>query len=662
MGCAQSTAVAQNLDLPPLDKPAPSTSGGGGGGGGEVIIYGTENCGWCSFVKEDFASAGIAFRFANTDDDANNTEMWAKAEEAGFGLDGTIGLPIVDIGGVIRLRPSSDDVAAIRRAPPSAPSASLRQFRSAVGRLHAVNRVALAARTFNPAILPGVSSSEDEEALRAMMSEMVAFDDASRHEWEDAHAALDQEKADQARRSDAQLAHRTDRAAKKLHGVEGAPAAAASTVSAVVRWTNRAAIAHKKAVAEEEAAEAAAPAESEGTAGEVILYGRDACGWCSHVADDFTANGIAFRKVDIDAESGCSEMWEKVRSCPEIGNNVGLPVVDICGKVTIRPTAADVLAIRKNPPRPVSAAAAEGEGGGSCDGDDCSIISHETGSREGGKPPLLSLEGALALSPPVSNFYGADGPQDEKLTIYGAFSERKCKLYCPTRGPIVTGVPFQLCLVTSTDVEEVGVLADGEFPVVASLQPLKVEDGKHVFFGEMLITAEASELTFYSVSHGEGGCSSLEGLFEWTGCITRSTQLAGSSSKESELKQAAAKAASGDLEGAVAHLDTALVYDSADAAVLVQRAELQLQRRVYDKAVADGTLALASDEGMLEAWKVVAEVTNHPKHIACWTDRSRVHVCFSLVRRYVNCQILFNLSRPRTKHNAHSIHLRLYIR
>ena len=83
--------------------------------------------------------------------------------------------------------------------------------------------------------------------------------------------------------------------------------------------------------------------------------------------------------------------------------------------------------------------------------------------------------------------------------------------------------------------------------------------------------------------------------------------MAGSSSKESEVEQATAKAASGDLEAAIEHLNTALVYDGADAAVLVQRAQVQLSRKLYDKAVADATLALKADAGLLDAWKIVAQ-------------------------------------------------------
>ena len=65
--------------------------------------------------------------------------------------------------------------------------------------------------------------------------------------------------------------------------------------------------------------------------------------------------------------------------------------------------------------------------------------------------------------------------------------------------------------------------------------------------------------------------------------------------------------ASGDLEAAVDHLNTALVYDGADVAVLVQRAQVQLSRKLYDKAVADATVALKADAGLLDAWKILAQ-------------------------------------------------------
>ena len=70
--------------------------------------------------------------------------------------------------------------------------------------------------------------------------------------------------------------------------------------------------------------------------------------------------------------------------------------------------------------------------------------------------------------------------------------------------------------------------------------------------------------------------------------ISKSQQLANSSSKEDEVQAADACASAGDLAGAVEHLNVALVYDGADAGVLTRRAELQLKQKIYDAAVADG--------------------------------------------------------------------------
>eukprot|EP01052_Picozoa_sp_SAG31_P013456 SAG31_NODE_809_length_11922_cov_15.915504_4_plen_284_part_00 len=68
------------------------------------------------------------------------------------------------------------------------------------------------------------------------------------------------------------------------------------------------------------------------------------------------------------------------------------------------------------------------------------------------KPTLLSLEECRQLRP-VTSYFGRDGPQDDKLTVYGTFGN--CALYAPTRGPLVTDAPFQFCLVTGPDVEEI---------------------------------------------------------------------------------------------------------------------------------------------------------------------------------------------------------------
>eukprot|EP01052_Picozoa_sp_SAG31_P013455 SAG31_NODE_809_length_11922_cov_15.915504_3_plen_485_part_00 len=142
------------------------------------------------------------------------------------------------------------------------------------------------------------------------------------------------------------------------------------------------------------------------------------------------------------------------------------------------------------------------------------------------------------------------------------------------------------------------------------MKPHKVESGqhftRHVFFGEMNLAVAATKLNFYNVQH-EDGRSSLAGLFEFDGCITKSQQLENRSRKEDEVQAADACASAGDVAGALQHLNAALVYNGMDAQVLTRRAELHLKQKIYDAAVADAERALSSDRGLSAAWAVLAE-------------------------------------------------------
>lgn len=71
------------------------------------------------------------------------------------------------------------------------------------------------------------------------------------------------------------------------------------------------------------------------------------------------------------------------------------------------------------------------------------------------------MAGALALRP-CTSACGEDGPGNELLTIYRAFTAHKGELYMPTEGPLPIGVPFCVCLRCSPEVQEVVVLADDQ--------------------------------------------------------------------------------------------------------------------------------------------------------------------------------------------------------
>jgi len=99
---------------------------------------------------------------------------------------------------------------------------------------------------------------------------------------------------------------------------------------------------------------------------ELIIYGRNGCGMCRNFKSQLEAEGIRYRMVDCDVDAGNQEMWAK---CSEGGitGSVGLPVVDVYGKTSIRPSIADVKARMSHMGKPLppkkTAPARRGGGG-----------------------------------------------------------------------------------------------------------------------------------------------------------------------------------------------------------------------------------------------------------------------------------------------------------
>jgi len=105
---------------------------------------------------------------------------------------------------------------------------------------------------------------------------------------------------------------------------------------------------------------------------ELIIYGRDGCGMCSHFKSQLESEGIDYRMVSCDDAAGNTEMWAKC-AASNITGSVGLPVVDVYGETSIRPSIADVKARmslmgkplpKKAKPAAKPAAPSRGGGGG----------------------------------------------------------------------------------------------------------------------------------------------------------------------------------------------------------------------------------------------------------------------------------------------------------
>jgi glutaredoxin len=77
-----------------------------------IIVYGRDSCGWCSRIKDAYDREGWTYRFVNCDSEAGNREMGGFLRENNH--QGSVGLPVCNIDGVMKIRASVNDVNEIR--------------------------------------------------------------------------------------------------------------------------------------------------------------------------------------------------------------------------------------------------------------------------------------------------------------------------------------------------------------------------------------------------------------------------------------------------------------------------------------------------------------------------------------------------------------------
>lgn len=81
-------------------------------GAPEVIMYVREQCWWCVNLSSEYDKLDIEYRKVDVADRLSRKEMWSKVRSAQLGR-GRISLPVVDIAGTLRVRPSAADVKQI---------------------------------------------------------------------------------------------------------------------------------------------------------------------------------------------------------------------------------------------------------------------------------------------------------------------------------------------------------------------------------------------------------------------------------------------------------------------------------------------------------------------------------------------------------------------
>lgn len=79
-------------------------------GHSHVFVYGRETCGMTTGFMSQLDAENIAYELKNCDSDEGGAEMWAKLQAAGH--TGSVGLPVVDMYGTTKVRPTVADVQA----------------------------------------------------------------------------------------------------------------------------------------------------------------------------------------------------------------------------------------------------------------------------------------------------------------------------------------------------------------------------------------------------------------------------------------------------------------------------------------------------------------------------------------------------------------------
>jgi uncharacterized protein YkwD/glutaredoxin len=89
-----------------------SNSGNAGGQApaGTVLVYGSQQCGYCTALQRNLNSENIPHTFIDVrQNQEKRREMWTKLRSSQPGLT-RVGYPVVDVGGKVLVRPSIDEV------------------------------------------------------------------------------------------------------------------------------------------------------------------------------------------------------------------------------------------------------------------------------------------------------------------------------------------------------------------------------------------------------------------------------------------------------------------------------------------------------------------------------------------------------------------------
>lgn len=146
----------------------------------EVILYSRDSCQWCSSLSAEYQKHGIKYRKVDITDKPNQREMWSKVRAAGL-KGGRIGLPVVDIAGTVRVRPTAADVEKIL-------SISGVRLRGGAGD-EVIADLAAASRKISD-VDKGIGSAVSEDSLNDKLNSFKE-DEAQETLWEGSNGRAD---------------------------------------------------------------------------------------------------------------------------------------------------------------------------------------------------------------------------------------------------------------------------------------------------------------------------------------------------------------------------------------------------------------------------------------------------------------------------------------
>ena len=85
----------------------------------EVIVYGRGACSITTATRTALDAEGISFVYKDVDVAENGHEMWEKVKATSWYEGGSVGLPVVDVKGIVMERPSIEEIKSALGDTPS---------------------------------------------------------------------------------------------------------------------------------------------------------------------------------------------------------------------------------------------------------------------------------------------------------------------------------------------------------------------------------------------------------------------------------------------------------------------------------------------------------------------------------------------------------------